>query len=418
MSEQPPTPPESSPAVPPAATPPADPPQVFDAQMFPPRRRPWVQFLLDHNPALLLSTVLMLLGCYLLNGTIDGSAGAAASDRLQLLSLLGVINLYEACIIPLGLVLIRRRRGAGRDGLWLLLFETLFLVNGTFLNVEPSARWGWTLNGVLFALACVKAAVILRGLKIPLVPRTLGFLVLQLAIIYGMPILLFNTSVDGRVPQRVTYGLYWLVGLLPVAYDLLARTGEPLRLGLVQQVIRRTYLIAPWLMLVAHLGFSHWAHRSPFTPADLTPLFLGLTIAATRGRLPHDALGLTRLLPAAAWIVSFSAPQTLEWDLPGGPTLHPAMVAAGAMFVTYGYLFSLTTAAVTLAAVSLAGAAYALQDRLVAIAGRVLRFMADLLRGMAALAPSSAAGWGVCAVVAAFVLLAVGAVTSLKRKEG
>ena len=112
MSEQPPTPPESSPAVPPAATPPADPPQVFDAQMFPPRRRPWVQFLLDHNPALLLSTVLMLLGCYLLNGTIDGSAGAAASDRLQLLSLLGVINLYEACIIPLGLVLIRRRRGA------------------------------------------------------------------------------------------------------------------------------------------------------------------------------------------------------------------------------------------------------------------------------------------------------------------
>ena len=167
-----------------------------------------------------------------------------------------------------------------------------------------------------------------------------------------------RSGAQRKTPEAFAPGVLLLANPRAASRGSQFRTGEPLRLGLVQQVIRRTYLIAPWLMLVAHLGFSHWAHRSPFTPADLTPLFLGLTIAATRGRLPHDALGLTRLLPAAAWIVSFSAPQTLEWDLPGGPTLHPAMVAAGAMFVTYGYLFSLTTAAVTLAAVSLAGAAY------------------------------------------------------------
>jgi uncharacterized membrane protein YhaH (DUF805 family) len=102
-------------------TPPPVPP-VFDPGMFPSRRRPFYQFILDHNPCLLLSTVLMLLGCYLINSTINLQAG----DHLTLLALVGTINLYELCIIPLGLVLIRRWKATARDGWWLLLFRRSF----------------------------------------------------------------------------------------------------------------------------------------------------------------------------------------------------------------------------------------------------------------------------------------------------
>ena len=157
-------------------------PPVFDPQMFPSRHRPFIQFFLDHNPCLLLSTVLMLLGCYLINSTIRSHV----DDMVRLIALLGVVNLYELCIIPLGLVLIRRSRGAARDGLWLLLFESLFLVNGTFLNVDPNLLGGWYLNGGLLVLALVKAAILFQGLGLGFRVRTYGFLAGQLVLIVGL----------------------------------------------------------------------------------------------------------------------------------------------------------------------------------------------------------------------------------------
>src|SRR4051794_24390437 len=102
---------------------------VLDPEMFPSGRKTWWEWVWDHNPCFLLSTVMMLVGCYLLNSAMDVRAG----DVGKLFGLLGAINLYEGAIILLGLVLIRRTRGVARDGLWLLLFEILFLVDGTFL---------------------------------------------------------------------------------------------------------------------------------------------------------------------------------------------------------------------------------------------------------------------------------------------
>src|ERR1041384_3029629 len=108
---------------PPSPPPDNPPPSIFDPHLFPSRHRPLLQFILDHNPCLLLSTVLMLLGCYLINSTINIHPADLSAERWNLFPLLGVTNLYEACIIPLGLVLIRRTRGTARDGLWLILFE-------------------------------------------------------------------------------------------------------------------------------------------------------------------------------------------------------------------------------------------------------------------------------------------------------
>ena len=59
---------------------------AFDPAMFPQGRRTLRQLILDHNPCFLFSTLLMLLGCYLLNSALDVRAG----DGGKLLGLLGV----------------------------------------------------------------------------------------------------------------------------------------------------------------------------------------------------------------------------------------------------------------------------------------------------------------------------------------
>jgi hypothetical protein len=129
--------PGSDNSVPPSTHAPSAAPQaVFDPHLFPPRHRPLRQLLMDHNPFLLLSTVCMLLGCYLVNAALREQ-----TNTLQLAALLVAMNVYEACIIPLGLVLIRRTKGTARDGWWLLLFETLFLVNAAFIVPDYHQEW-------------------------------------------------------------------------------------------------------------------------------------------------------------------------------------------------------------------------------------------------------------------------------------
>ena len=58
---------------------------TFDPGMFPAKRRPWYQFLLDHNPCLLVSTVCMLLGCFLVNSELKEQDAV-----FKLMGLLGV----------------------------------------------------------------------------------------------------------------------------------------------------------------------------------------------------------------------------------------------------------------------------------------------------------------------------------------
>jgi hypothetical protein len=382
--------------------------------MFPPARRPWVQFILDHNPLLLLSTVLMLLGCYLVNSSVHSSG-----DLLKLLALLGTVNLYEFCIIPLGLVLIRRSRGTARDGWWLLLFESLFLVNGTFLHVDPNLLGGWWLNVLMLLLALGKAAILMKGLKLGFGPRTFGFLAAQLTLIYCLPIFLWYASDNGVMPPRLMYLLWWIVGLLPVAYDLLARADTtPLRFDLVQTVIRRTYLVAPWLMLVIHLRFSHWAHHADFVWADLAPVCLGLAVAMTRTRLPLPVQQVQWLLPLAALLLTLTAPADLIIPMPFFPaveSLRPGVLVLLATLITYGYLVSLWAALWTSVFLFLACCTFILQDRIYAILLFFLRIAARIYNALADLVPHTAAAWGVVAIAAAFLFLALGARLSLRR---
>ncbi len=378
---------------------------TFDPNLFPSRHRPWSQWFADHNPCLLLSTVCMLLGCYLVNSALRAQAGDS-----RFLMLIGVINLYEACIIPLGLLLIRRTRGTARDGWWLLLFETLFLVNATFINPDFSTPWAIPLNIALFVLACVKAAVILHYLKIGLSPRTLGFFALQLAILYAVPIICYLTQRDGVVSPKLIYLLWWMVGLLPLVYDILVCTDRPRQWDLVQNVIRRVYVIAPWVMLLAHLGFSHWAHHSDYQLADAGPPLLGLAIASRRLNLQKTSL--VRMIPAMAFLLTlFSSTQALQWHLSiagDAHTILPAHFAIAATILTYGYMASTFQFLCSALAVVIIAASYLFQSRILAALRATIRFLLNLL-------PDTLISWGITTILLAFALFGAGALISLKR---
>jgi len=387
----------------------ADPTQAitptFDPNLFPSSHRPFRQWVADHNPCLLLSTVCMLLGCFLVNSALRMQGGDS-----RLLVLIGVINLYEACIIPLGLVLIRRTRGTARDGWWLLLFETLFLVNATFINPDFSVWWAIPLNAALFLLACGKAAAILHFLKIGISPRTLGFFALQLAMLYALPIICHFTELDGVTNPKVLYAFWWAVALLPVLYDQLARADGPRQWDLVQNVIRRVYAIAPWVMLVAHLRFSHWAHNSPFQLVDAAPILFGLAIASMRANLHKTTF--VRLFPAAALLICVFAPaHSLPFTLALGDvqhTLTPVHFALIATMLTYGYMSSTFHFLCTALAAFAVSLGYLFQAWIIAGLRAAVRFLAWML-------PDTVMAWGAAAILLAFVLLGLGTLASLRR---
>ena len=381
---------------------------TFDPGLFPSRHRPWKQWLADHNPCLLLSTVCMLLGCYLVNFALREQSG-----NLKMLALLGVMNLYEACIIPLGLALIRRTRGVARDGWWLLLFETLFLVNATFINPDFGHAWAIPLNLALWLLSCTKAAILLRGLKIGLSLRTFGFFAFQLAIIYALPVIFALTNEDGVVSPRIMYGLWWLVGMLPVIYDLLARADRPHpQWDLVQNCIRRVYLIAPWCMLVIHMGFSHWAHHSDFHLADVAPPLLGLAIASTRVTLEPNLRLIPRIVPALALLLTFMAPAgPLQWSIPcldEARNLSPAHLTIAATILTYGYMASMFQLLCSALTVFLIATGYLFETYILAACRATVRFLISLL-------PATVYAWGLTTILLAFLLLGAGTLVSLKR---
>jgi hypothetical protein len=219
--------------------------------------------------------------------------------------------------------------------------------------------------------------------------------------------------VDGVVSPRIMYGLWWLVGLLPVIYDLLARAERGHEdWDLVQNVIRRVYLIAPWCMLVIHMGFSHWAHHSDFHLADVAPPLLGLAIASTRLTLESNLRLIARVLPALALILTFMVPAgPLQWPIPfmeEARTVTPAFITIAATILTYGYMasmFHLLCAALTL---FLIGTGFLFETYVLAALRAAIRFIVSLL-------PTTVYAWGITAILLAFLLLGAGTFWSLKR---
>jgi hypothetical protein len=420
MSEIPPPPPPDLPSGSPLAGKPLPPPgPVSFRPSFPdPSGWRWLSFVIDHNPCFLLSALLMFLGCYLLNSAMD----VRAADIGKALLLLATINVYEAALIALGLALIPKPAGRGRDGVLLLFVQLLFLADGPFLVaqlVQATHAWGWLIALGLGGLAIVKAAIVQNALRIPVRGRTLGFLALQLLLIYGLPVILSNTQVAGELSAKAMYACWWAVGLLPVIYDVLARHEGLPHLTERKQFVRRSAIIVPWLLLVAHVAFFHYVYRAEFVPADLSPILLGLAVA-TRRIVPSKLLPANQLravrwaLPAIAIAFAMVGPEmTLGVPLTS-LTINPAVLTAGVAMVIYCYLHSLLTAACAIAAAFLMLLGRLLLTDILGVLRAIGEVISAVISKLSGLVPTTPTGWGIVAIVGAFALLGVGALVSLR----
>ena len=83
------------------------------------------------NPFYAASASAMLLGCWLLSEALHLQAGQLKG----LLLLMLVLQVYEALLVGLGAYLVRSKR-APRDGLVVLMIESVFLMDSTLLSAE------------------------------------------------------------------------------------------------------------------------------------------------------------------------------------------------------------------------------------------------------------------------------------------
>ncbi|MCL2641492.1 MAG: hypothetical protein FWD53_11645, partial [Phycisphaerales bacterium] len=93
-------------------------------------------------------------------------------------------------------------------------------------------------------------------------------------------------------------------------------------------------------------------------------------------------------------------------------------VTLAASVVVCGYFVSLSVAGWAVVLVGVVAAGRAVWPTVVDVAGRGRAVGESSLRGLVGLLPTTTLGWGVVAMIGAFVLLGVGAMMSLRRVKG
>src|SRR4051812_199934 len=192
----------------------------------PPNANSLLRFLIHNNPFYLLSALCMIAGCFALNSALQTRSG----ELSKLLLLMGTLQLYELLLVGLGLYLIVKHR-LDRDGRTLLLLDAVFLVDLTFLNNETAATNLWAgilVNGITLLLAVGKVALVMAALSVRFPRRTFGFVVLQLAVLLGMPCVLKCVEHPGALHAGITplqlYAAWWAAGLALVVFEVTRRT--------------------------------------------------------------------------------------------------------------------------------------------------------------------------------------------------
>ena len=412
----------------PASVPPSEHPSDNSPPMLPPLPPPVYpkkpnpfRFLIPHNPMFLLSATCMFLGCYLINSALDVRTG----DTGKLVALLATINVYEVALLFLGVTLLRRA-SFHRDGTLLLLIQMLFLTDAPFLLAQSamaSAHWLSTFNVILLAAAIAKCIFALRSLKISLHPRTLGFLLVQLTLVYcALPLFLSHVAVDGIINADPMYAAWWIAGLLPLVYDVLARLAPlPADISPQQKFLRRAYLIVPWLFLIAHLAFFQYAYRSPFTFADLSPALLGLAIATVRLR-PENPTARSNVIALRVIFITlamcFAIPaDPASLDTPRLLSVSPQLATFVAAILTVAYCIHLHLAVYAACVIAMIALVHRFGPSPSTVADQLSVGFSKFYNFLTQLMPHTATTWGIVSITAAFALLGIGAYHSLHRSE-
>ena len=369
------------------------------------------RFVIDHNPFYLLSAACMLAGCVAIQTSVDPHPGQVH----KLVALLATLNVYEFLLLAVALLLVhvgRRLRDPAflfRDSRILLILQTVFLADAAFLAAETytaSLRVGTYAAAAAWLLAVVKVLLANKLLPTEGARSRTAVVLAALALLYALPGVLARADRHGQSVEFAIYALWWALGLL-IAFAAVVLPTIP------QSRMARAYLITPIASVLAHLLFAYWVYKgAEFHAANLVPLLLAtaaMLARHARGRLPDLTLRTAIfLLVANATVCAVGAPDTLSFAAGQFTALRVNFIAAAAVFawcfgLRLGVEF-LAAAIVFATAASLGRSPGHIADTL----RRIVNYLIDLL-------PTTATGWGLTAVAAAFVFLGAGAAISLTR---
>jgi hypothetical protein len=320
---------------------------------------------------------------------------------------MAVLQLYEALLVGLGILLVRTGR-APRDGATVLLLEALFLMDAPLLAAEcvtASAPVGTGIAVGLAALAAAKLGGVRRAAPRLLSLRAAVLLGAHAAFVLAVPVLAAHLAWARAFGPLALYAFWWATLALPTLRGSLWREARPGAAGGASRPLAAwTWL--PAAMAILHLWAVGYIHAIDFRPAFLAPLLLGLAVTAGRDRRVRRVA-----LPALAVLVSFGQGAALGFAVPGpGWTLTPlrlALLGAGAAWAWLAWRDRERWLGFFAAAAGLAGLLGSSVSSLGDTLGRLRRLLGWLV-------PRDAFGWGVLAVIAAFVLLVAGARRSLR----
>ena len=389
-----------------------------------PGRSPLVRLFVNYNPFYVMSAMCMLFGIFAVNDSLDWSP----IPLKNLITMIVTLNVYEAALIGLAIFLLGVN--VRRDAMLLMLIEAFFLADVGFLNMEVftvNYAAGLIVNAGLMIAAAVKLAFLFRAAGLSLFDGTFVQVLLELACLFAIPgIFAIVAQPNDVLPPAAIFGAWWLAGFLPVAFVLAVGSFEIFKkpadgdLG-ADRIIGRALLVLPILSLLAHLCLANWVYKVTFQPANLSPLLLGVAVAAARFDRHVSTLAtrmrLSMALPFAAVAlaaIDFSKDKGAGVSLTAVSPLRLVLIASALVYFDALMLFRAMHFAVAglfcLASAGMGHSVSAINENSVA-ASRWWWL------GMRKLIPSTVKQWGMASVAASFLLLVAGAMVSLLRKE-
>jgi hypothetical protein len=352
------------------------------------------------NPFYALSASAMLLGCWLLSQALALQAG-----QLQgLLILMLVLQVYEGILVGLGSFLVRTGR-APRDGLVVLVIESVFLMDATLLSAEcvtTSATVGTIAALVIAALAALKLSWVRQAAPELLTKRAAALLWAHAALILAIPVVAAGLAAARVMGPVALYDFWWVAAPLPLARRVLRDETRAQAQAGDAQPAHSVWTWMPSAFVLLHLWTVGYIHTLDFQPSFLSPLLLGLAVAMLGAELSWQLI-----LPGVAVFCALGREPVLVPTFFGGPVavsaLRVALVGAGLVWMYLGRRDHRPWLAV-LGACTLG----------MGILGSSTKRLVDVLRrSLSAAIPRDIFGWGVLTVIAAFVLLAAGIRRSL-----
>lgn len=384
-------------------------------------RRLIIRALVSYNPFYLLSACCMMIGLFTLNNGLDWSPLPTRS----LLTLMLTLAIYEIALVGLGVLLVRR--GVVRDGLFVLILEVFFLADAGFLNMEiftANPELGLAVNGLLLGLAIFKLwAIVFVGLRLRAGAVLLAGVAMQLFLLYGTPGLFAHMAFDGGASRGELSP--WAIYAGWVAFAAMPLVGVAIRASLrhrwlsldpAQRIVIKTLVMMPAISMLAHLCLANWVYEVPFYLANIAPLLLGVAVLAGHwDDSPQTRLRRARLqwaLPGAAIVLSLVLPDVLVIDMGSGWMMSPLRITLLAAAIVYLDGWWNLRYGVFLAASLITSGAGTVGASVAQMASNLSTAVDAVTELVRRLVPKSNSQWGVTSIVAAFVLLAIGAVVS------